>query len=411
MNLETDISFYEMKNGIRVVHVYDDSPVAYCGFAINVGTRDELNHESGMAHFIEHTLFKGTQKRKSWHIINRLESLGGELNAYTAKEETFIHATMLCDDYECAMELCSDILFHSTFPQKEIEKEVDVIIEEIQSCKDTPSEQIYDDFEGLLFQGTAMGRSVLGEAKKLKKYKTQDAVDFVQRTYCTDKILFFSLGKVPFKKVVRLAEKYFGDVPEKRSTVQSKLLLDYRPFQLVKKKRTTQAHVMLGGLGYDLSSDNRLPLALLNNILGGPSMNSKLNLVVREKHGMAYTIESSYNSYSDCGVFAIYYGTEEKNREKCGELVRTELKRVCVQPFSKLQLDRYKKQLMGQLAISQENRESFILSLAKSFLRYNAFESLSDINDQLEKITPEILLDVATETFMENKISELVFTN
>lgn len=410
MDLENDIFSCVLSNGIRVVHLYDDSPVAYCGFAINVGTRDELDSESGMAHYIEHTLFKGTQKRRSWHILNRLDSLGGELNAYTTKEETFVYANMLKEDYERAMELCSDIVFHSTFPQKELDKEVDVIIDEIHSYKDTPSELIYDEFEENLFQGTPLGRNILGEAKRLKKYKTEDCVAFVKRTYCTDKILFFSLGKLPFKKVLYWAEKYFGDVEEKKSEQKNKINLSYQPFQKIVKKHTSQAHVMIGGIGYELSEDKRLPLALVNNILGGPSMNSRLNILLREKNGMAYNVESSYTSYSDSGIFAIYFGTDERNRERCTELVRGELRRLSTQTLTRTQLERCKKQLMGQMAISQENRENLILSLAKSFLYFNSFETLENIGLQLGNINSEQLREVCAEVFEEQKLSELVYT-
>mgnify|MGYP003312055680 CR=1 FL=1 len=405
MDLTSDISFWEMPNGIRVVHLYDDSPVAYCGFAINVGTRDELDHESGMAHFIEHTLFKGTQRRKSWHIVNSLESVGGELNAYTTKEETFVYANFLCEDFEKAIDICSDIVFHATFPQKEIDKEVDVIIDEIQSYKDTPSELIYDDFEELVFEGTPLGRNILGEAKKLKKYKTEDAVRFVQRTYCTDKIVFFSLGRMSFSKIKRLSEKYFGDIPEKRSPIKYVCEQSYHPFNKMINKHTSQAHIMVGGLGYDLSDEKRLPLCLLNNIIGGPSMNSRLNLLLREKNGMAYNIESTYTSYSDSGLLSIYFGTEERNREKCTELVYSELKRLREQMFTKLQLDKYKKQLMGQMAIMQENRENLVLSMAKSYLYFNKFETLEDVCAQLNEVTPQIMLDITNEILIEDKLS------
>lgn len=410
MDLANDIFSCVLSNGIRVVHLYDDSPVAYCGFAINVGTRDELEHESGMAHYIEHTLFKGTKKRRSWHILNRLDSLGGELNAYTTKEETFVYANILKEDYERAVELCSDIVFHSVFPQKELNKEVDVIIDEIHSYKDTPSELIYDEFEENLFNGTPLGRNILGDAKRLKKFKTEDCVSFVKRNYCTDKILFFSLGKLPFKKVCHLAEKYFGEIEEKISVPKSKIELDYQPFRKIIKKHTSQAHVMIGGLGYELAEDKRLPLALVNNILGGPSMNSRLNILLREKNGMAYNVESSYTSYSDSGIFTVYFGTDEKNRERCTALVRGELLRLSSHPLSRTQLERCKKQLMGQMAISQENRENLILSLAKSFLYFNTFETLENISLQLEKIDSLQLMEVCAEVFDEKILSELVYT-
>lgn len=409
MDLSKDLSFWEMPNGIRVVHLYDDSPVAYCGFAINVGTRDELPEESGMAHFIEHTLFKGTQKRKSWHIVNSLESVGGELNAYTTKEETFVYANFLCEDYEKAVDICSDIVFHATFPQKELDKEVDVIIDEIQSYKDTPSEQIYDDFEELVFANTPLGRNILGDAKRLKKYTTQDAINFVRRTYCTDKIVFFSLGKIPFSRVKRLAEKYLTDVQEKRSAITNVVKSSYEPFEKVVRKHTSQAHVMVGCPSYDLSDDRRLPMSLLNNIIGGPSLNSRLNLLLREKNGMAYNIESTYTSYSDSGLLSIYFGTEERNREKCTDLVYAELKRLREVPFTKIQLEKYKKQLIGQMTIMQENRENLVLSMAKSILYFNKFETLEYVYNQLGEVTPAVISEVMNDVLRADRLSMLVY--
>ena len=409
MDLTKDLSFWEMPNGIRVVHLYDDSPVAYCGFAINVGTRDELPEESGMAHFIEHTLFKGTQRRKSWHIVNSLESVGGELNAYTTKEETFVYANFLCEDYEKAVDICSDIVFHATFPQKELDKEVDVIIDEIQSYKDTPSEQIYDDFEELLFANTPLGRNILGDAKRLKKYTTQDAINFVRRTYCTDKIVFFSLGKIPFGRVKRLAEKYLSDIEEKRSAVNPIVKSTYEPFDKMVRKHTSQAHVMVGCPSYDLSDDRRLPMSLLNNIIGGPSLNSRLNLLLRERNGMAYNIESTYTSYSDSGLLAIYFGTEERNREKCTDLIYTELKRLREVPFTKIQLEKYKKQMVGQMTIMQENRENLVLSMAKSFLYFNKFETLEYVYNQLNEVTPSVILDVVNDVLRADRLSTLIY--
>ena len=392
------------------MHLYDDSPVAYCGFAINVGTRDELDDESGMAHFVEHTIFKGTQKRKSWHILNRLESVGGELNAYTTKEETFVYANFLKEDYERAVELCADIVFHATFPQKEIDKEVDVIIDEIHSYKDTPSEQIYDDFEELLFRGSPMGRNILGDAKRLKKYTTEDAIRFVRRTYKTDRILFFSLGKIPFQKVKKAAEKYFGSIDGKRSTESPRIRLTSIPFRKTVKKHTSQAHVIIGGPGYNLYDDKRLPLALLNNILGGPAMNSKLNVMLREKNGMGYNVESAYTAYTDCGIFSIYFGTDAQNVEMCEELVKKELGKLCIEPMSTLQLNKFRKQLMGQMAIMQENRESLILSLAKSYLYFNKFESLESVAAMIEELTPSMLVDVSCEIFDEKRLSTLIYS-
>ncbi len=404
-----EIEYYTLKNGIRVVHKPDNSPVSYCGIAINAGTRDEEEDESGMAHFIEHMLFKGTAKRKAWHILNRLEDVGGELNAYTTKEETFVYATVLSADFERAMELCADVVFHSTFPQNEIDKEVDVIIDEINSYNDSPSELIFDDFEGMLFDNYSIGRSILGNAERLQTYTTQDALRFVNRNYCTDQIVFFSLGNVPFKKITRWAEKYLGEVPERFLQTKRVAPEIYVPQRKLIKKDTYQAHVVLGNRAYSLPDKNRLPLYLLNNVLGGPGMNSRLNLALRERNGLAYNVESSYTSYSDTGLLFIYFGTDVKNEEKGCHLVFSELKKLRNQKFTQIQLEKAKKQLLGQLAISQENKESLCLSLGKSFLYFNRFESLAEIHKRMAAITAEQLHDIANEILDESKISILSF--
>jgi predicted Zn-dependent peptidase len=400
---------YTLKNGIRIVHKPDTSPVSYCGIAINTGTRDEEEAESGMAHFVEHLLFKGTTKRKAWHIINRLEDVGGELNAYTTKEETFVYATVLSADFERAMELCADVVFHSTFPQNEIDKEVDVIIDEINSYNDSPSELIFDDFEGLIFQDYSIGRNILGDAERLQTYTTQDAFRFVNRNYCTDRIVFFSLSNIPFKKIIQWAEKYLGETPERLLKTRRTTPEIYIPQRKIVEKDTYQAHVMLGNRAYSLPDKNRLALYLLNNILGGPGMNSRLNLALRERNGLAYNAESSYTSYSDTGILFIYFGTDIKNEDKCCNLVFRELKKLRDQKFTPVQLAKAKKQLMGQLAISQENKESLCLSLAKSFLYFNRFESPEEVHKRVEAITAEQLQHIANEILDESKISVLSF--
>lgn len=408
--MESAVSTYQLSNGIRVVNMWDNSPVAYCGFVINAGTRDEKSNEPGMAHFVEHMLFKGTEKRKSWHILNRLDSVGGELNAYTTKEETYVYATVLSSDFERAMELCSDIVFHSIFPSHEITKEVEVIIDEINSYKDSPSELIYDEFENLIFNGSSIGRNILGDAKHLRKYDSEDAKQFVSRNYCTDQILFFSLGNVDFKKIVKWAELYFGSIPEKRKTETRERPQECQPGRYSIKKRVSQSHTMMGTYAYSLHSDKRLPLYLLNNVLGGPGMNSKFNLVLRERAGLVYNVESSITSYSDCGLLSIYFGSDEKNKMNCQELIFKELKKTRENAISSLQLNRYVKQLMGQLSIGQENKESLVLSLAKSFLYFDRFESLDIVEQRLNSITSSELLEIANEVLEESRFFVLNYS-
>lgn len=408
---EPPISYKKLPNGVRLVHLRDRSPVAYCGFVVNVGTRDELPEESGMAHFVEHLLFKGTRKRRAWHILNRVESVGGELNAYTTKEETFVYATVLTTHFERAMELCADVVFHSTFPQKEMDKEVDVIIDEIQSYKDSPSELIYDDFENMIFSGSPMGRYILGDKKSLKHYKSEDVRRFVDRTYQADKILFFSIGNIDFKRIERWAEKYFMDLPVSAAGAPRVSPSLYVPQTKYIRKNTCQSHVMIGARAFDLNDDRRLAFGLVNNILGGTGMNSRLNLLLRERNGMAYNVESVFTPYSDTGIFSVYFGTDEKNREKCTALVMQELKRMRTELIPSRKLLQLKRQWLGQLAIAQENRENLVLSLARSFLYFDKFESLELVKSQLEKITSEMLTDVSETLLREDLLSVLVYSD
>ncbi len=408
---ESPVSYRKLPNGVRLVHLRDRSPVAYCGFVVNVGTRDELPEESGMAHFVEHLLFKGTRKRRAWHILNRVEAVGGELNAYTTKEETFVYATVLTTHFERAMELCADVVFHSTFPQKEMDKEVDVIIDEIQSYKDSPSELIYDDFENMIFSDSPMGRYILGDKKSLKHYKSEDVRRFVDRTYQADKILFFSIGNVDFKRIERWAEKYLMDLPASAPGASRVSPSVYVPQTKYIKKNTCQSHVMIGTRAFDLNDDRRLAFGLVNNILGGTGMNSRLNLLLRERNGMAYNVESVFTPYSDTGIFSVYFGTDEKNREKCTALVMEELKRMRTELIPPRKLLQLKRQWLGQLAIAQENRENLVLSLARSFLYFDKFESLELVKSQLEKISSEMLIDVSETLLREDLLSVLVYSD
>lgn len=411
MKKESPIFYTKLDNGLRLVHMRDRSSVAYCGFAINVGTRDELPEESGMAHFVEHLLFKGTEKRKAYHIVNRLDAVGGELNAYTTKEETYVYATALTTHFDRAMELCADVVFHSTFPQKEMDKEVDVVIDEIQSYKDSPAELIYDDFEDMVFSGSPMGRNILGEKRALKRYKSADVRRFVERNYTTDRILFFSIGNIDFKRVERLAEKYLKDIPATHIQTERVAPSAYVPQRQFVKKSTCQSHVMIGVRAFDLSDERRLAFGLVNNILGGPGMNSRLNLLLREKNGMAYNVESVYSPYSDTGIFSIYFGTDEKNRERCTSLVMEELKRLQTELINPQRLAQLKRQWMGQLTIMQENRENYVLSLARSFLYFDKVETLSQVSEQLSAITAEQLRDLSAQLFRDDRLSMLVYSN
>ena len=406
--METTYFSHTIPNGMRIVHKCDSSPVVYCGLAIKVGTRGEREDELGMAHFVEHLLFKGTKKRRSFHIINRLETIGGSLDAYTTKEETFIYAAIPTVYFERAVELLSDVFFNSTFPENEIEKEIDVVLDEIQSYNDSPSELIYDEFETLIFRDSSLGRNILGNENMLQTFTQKKLKDFYKRNYTPDKVVFFSLGNVDFKKVTSLAEKYFSSGFGLRGTSINEQS-SYIPQRLVKQKDTFQTHCVIGNRAYAFGDKKRLPLFLLINILVGPTLNSRLNFLVREKHGLAYTIESEINSYSDTGVFSVYFGCDHKNREKCISLVESELQRLRENKFTEKQLVVYKRQLLGQLLLSSQNRENLALSMAKSFSYFNHFDELDEVQRKLELVSAEQLREVANEIFAPNLLSYLFY--
>lgn len=400
---------YTLSNGLRIIHKPDESAVTYCGMVINTGSRDEVETEQGMAHFIEHMLFKGTEKRRSGHIINRLENVGGELNAYTSKEETVVYAIVLKEYFERAIELVSDIVLHSTFPQKEIDKEVVIIVDEIQSYNDSPSELIYDDFEELLFANHPIGHNILGKSELLEKYTTEDATRFVQMHYRPEEMVFFVLGDLDFNQIVRWAQKYLKTDDQKQRCTERKSPTSYRPVKKEIVKNTHQVHFMLGNRSYDLHHPNRMGMYLLNNILGGPGMNSLLNLSLREKHGLVYNVESSYQPFTDTGMWSVYFGCDTENAARCEQLVYSELQKLREQPLTENALKKYKLQLMGQMAISAEQKENLALSLGKSFLRYGKIDNLEIVKQKIEEITVDKLQEIANEIFNPDRLSVLKY--
>jgi len=405
MNYQT----HTLSNGIRIIHKQDESAISYCGMIINTGSRDEFENELGMAHFVEHMLFKGTEKRKSTHIINRLEDVGGELNAYTSKEETVVYATVLNEYTERAVELISDVVLNSTFPQKEIDKEVVIIIDEIQSYNDSPSELIYDDFEELIFLNHPIGNNILGDVKMLESFSTESARTFVRRNYHPNEILFFVIGKLDFKTLVKWGEKHFK-VAERECVVKKRVApADYTPQYKEIVKNTHQVHFILGNRCYDLYHPNRLAMYLLNNIIGGPGMNSLLNLSLREKHGLVYNVESSFQPFTDTGLWSVYFGCDPENAAKCEKLVRREMQKLQEQPLSDVALKKYKLQLMGQMAISNEQKESLALGIGKSFLRYGKIENIENIKMKIDAITANQLQEIAKEVFNPEMLSVLKY--
>lgn len=406
---EMQYNIHTLSNGLRIIHEPFSSKVAYCGFAVDAGTRDEAENEQGMAHFVEHLIFKGTRKRKAWHILNRMENVGGDLNAYTNKEETVIYSAFLTEHFGRALELLADIVFHSTFPQNEIEKETEVIIDEIQSYEDTPSELIFDDFEDMIFRNHPLGRNILGRPDLLKKFRSEDAMAFTSRFYQPSNMVFFVLGDFNFQKIVRQVEKLLVDLPLVTVENQRTIPPLYVPEQLVVHKETHQAHVMIGSRGYNAYDDKRTALYLLNNILGGPGMNSRLNVSLRERRGLVYTVESNLTSYTDTGAFCIYFGTDPEDVDTCLKLTYKELKRMRDVKMTSSQLMAAKKQLIGQIGVASDNNENNALGMAKTFLHYNKYESSESVFRRIEALTAEGLLEVANEMFAEEYLSTLIY--
>lgn len=404
---------HTLSNGLRIIHEPLRSRVAYCGFAVDAGTRDEREQEQGMAHFVEHLIFKGTQKRRAWHILNRMENVGGDLNAYTNKEETVVYSAFLVEHFARAFELLADIVFHSTFPQREIEKETEVIIDEIQSYEDNPAELIFDDFEDLIFRGHPLGRNILGRPELLRTFRTEDAADFTRRYYRPENMVFFVLGDVDFRRVVRLAEKLVGDLPGGGAdcNVAARRTSPplYVPDRLVLDKGTNQAHVMIGGRGYNAYDHRRTALYLLNNLLGGPGMNSRLNVALRERCGLVYNVESNLTAYTDTGTFCIYFGCDPDDVELCTRLVYRELKRLRDRRLTATQLAAAQKQLIGQIGVASDNNENNALGMAKTFLHYNRYESQEAVCRRVSELTADELLAVAGEMLSEDYLSVLVY--
>ena len=399
-----------LPNGIRIIHEQNPINVAYCGYAIDAGTRDEQANEQGMAHFVEHLIFKGTRKRHAWHILNRMENVGGDLNAYTNKEETVIYSAFLKEDFLRAAELLTDIVFNSTFPQNEIEKEVEVIIDEIQSYEDSPAELIFDDFEELIFPDHPLGRNILGKPEQLRNFRSEDALRFVNRYYKPDNLIFFVQGNLDFNRIVRSMEKVTAGIPFSTTENYTRQAPGpYHPRQVVLHKDTHQAHVMIGGRGYNAYDERRTGLYLLNNILGGPGMNSRLNVALREKRGLVYSVESNLTAYTDTGTFCIYFGCDLKDTDRCIELVQKELRNLREQPLTTSRLNAAKKQIIGQIGVASDNFESNALDMAKSFLHYKQYEAKEKLFQRIESLTASYLQDIANEMFDENYLSTLIY--
>jgi predicted Zn-dependent peptidase len=404
-----EYQYSKLSNGIRLIHKMADSPVAHCGIIINAGSRDEVPQESGVAHFIEHVIFKGTNKRKAWHVISRLEDVGGDLNAYTSKEETFVYASFLSRYYERSLELFADIIFNSSFPEKELEKEKDVIIDEINSYLDSPAELIFDEFEEVLFNNHPIGHNILGSPETVKSFGRQHIQSFMQRNYLTDRMVICSVGKLDFNRLIFLCEKHFGHIPASGRKSERLPFTGYQPSVIQAAKSNFQTHCILGNIAYDISNDRKTTLALLTNILGGPGMNSRLNMAIREKHGYSYNIEAHYQPYCDTGIFNIYLGTDTDFIEKSLKLVYKELKTLRETELGTLQLHKSKQQIIGQIAISLESNIAEMISIGKSHLFYETVDTMVDMIKKIEGISSKDLIGVANEIFVPDQFSMLTY--
>ena len=416
---------YTLDNGLRIIHLPSDSKVVYCGYQINAGTRNEEPGEEGLAHFCEHVTFKGTERRKAWHILNCLESVGGDLNAYTNKEGTVYYSAILKEHIARAVDLLTDIVFHSVYPQAEIDKEVEVICDEIESYNDSPAELIYDEFENIIFKGSPLGHNILGTAEQVRSFKTEDALRFTRKLYRPDNAIFFAYGDIDFKKLVRLLKKSFlseerrvksekFNSPETQTqfNIQHSTFNTQHSFEgqtIVMQKNTHQAHVMIGTRAYDVNDSRRMPLYLLNNMLGGPGMNAKLNLALREHNGLVYTVESTMVAYGDTGIWSIYFGCDEHDVKRCLRLVRKELDKFMQKPLSEAQLKAAKKQIKGQVGVACDNRENFALDFGKSFLHYGWEKNVDRLYEQVDEITAEQIQAVAQELFDKDRLTTLIF--
>lgn len=400
-----------LENGIRLVHQSTSSPVSHCGVIVNTGSRDERDDEHGMAHFIEHMIFKGTRKRRAHHILSRMEDVGGDMNAYTTKEETCLHTTFYNNYYDRAFEILSDLLFNSSFPVPEIEKEKEVIIDEINSYKDSPVDQLYDDFEEQIFNSNPIARNILGKEASLRSYTRSQLFSFYREHYPTTEMIVSSVGSISPKRIMGYFEKHFSSVPARNRT-SARIQYSYTgygPSAVKQEKNTYQAHCLMGNQAYSNRDEKRLTLHLLNNILCGMGMNSRLNAALREKRGLAYNVESNYTTYSDVGIINIYFGTDRKDLSKCIDITHRELKKIRDVSLGKVQLIRAKKQLIGQVAIASENYELQMIANGRSLLLYDHIDSLAELSEKINRITSSEILDVANQVFDRDKLSLLSY--
>ena len=398
-----------LNNGLRIIHLPNTSKIAYCGYQIKAGTRNEKPGDEGLAHFCEHVTFKGTQTHTSTAIINKLESVGGDLNAFTNKEDTVFYSAIPVEHFAKAVDVLSDIVFYSIFPQAEIDKEVEVICDEIESYNDSPAELIYDEFENLVFKGHPLGHNILGSADRVRNFVTADAMRFTQQYYRPDNAIFFVYGNIDFKRLVKTLEKLTPRQQQERAADETKDVANGRlPELTILNHDTHQAHVMIGNRAYSATHPLRIPLYLLNNMLGGPGMNARLNVILRERRGLVYSVESSMVCYGDTGLWSVYFGCDPHDVNRCVRLVKGEFKRLMEKPLSEKTLAAAKRQIKGQLAVACDNNENFAIDFGKSFLHFGDEKDIEKLYQKIDAVTAEQIQQVAKEIFDKDSLATLV---
>ncbi|MGB0806835.1 MAG: M16 family metallopeptidase [Salibacteraceae bacterium] len=404
-----EFEIFSLSNGIQVIHQQKSGEAAHFGLFVNVGSRDESENETGLAHMLEHCMFKGTSNRKAFHILNRLDNIGGELNAYTTKEETSIHSSFLKQYYERAIELTFDIAFNPVFPDKEIAREKLIILDEFYAYKENPSDQIFEDFDEIVFPNHSLGRSILGQPKHIKRAKRKNLVSFHSDYYCPNNMVLSSVGDVSSTQLKKWLEKHLPEVTTKGKKVNRIAPTQYEPIQRMVKKQVHQAHIIIGNQAYSYKHPKKRSLILLNNILGGPSLNNRLNLNISEKHGFAYHLESNYTGFTDSGEFSIYMGTDHKQLDKSISLIYKELDKLKNKKLGVVQLNHAKQQIKGQIALGHESGLNIMMALGKSLLSYGKVDYMDEIYRQIDQISAIELMDVANEIFDTNQLSSLIY--
>jgi len=404
-----DCTIFRLSNGIRVVHQFiPTTKVVHSGIVLGIGSRDETLENQGIAHFWEHMAFKGTRKRNTLDIINSLDSVGGELNAYTDKEKIVFYASVLNEYVERSVDVLSDITFHSVFPEEQLEKERGVVLEEMAMYQDDPDDSLQDEFEAVIYKKHPMGMNILGTEKTVKTLQRKDFKKFYKDNLSSDRIVFSCVGNISLEQVEKLAKRYLEKLPPLKSTVKRKKFKLYKPGEVILKRPVKQSKCALGRDGYSRNHENRIPFYMLVNILGGPGMNSRLNLELREKYGFVYSIDAQYTSYTDTGMFAIFFGTEPSQLQRCISLIKKQLNKFCDKPLTAKELLAAKEQIRGQMAMAEENNLSLMLMMGRSVLDFGRVPTLEEVFNKIQAITSLKLQQVANEMFDEKMLSYLI---